>query len=226
MTPFYTGDIGTSGSRGIRGADRNAASLLDAIYRDGSEPSEASIILPDVAVSLIEQLLVGVKLVFEQGATEFFLHETFALGRVLPVGEPHLFTMSSMSATMRSTMMWVFLPLASLNNSVRASLARFRSSTGSTCFSASTTSFACSSCSARKFLKTQYRKMNLEREQADSSISPIGNCTSLDPESPRDRIKEELINVSFFTGLLLTSSVQKLPSFCEENNAVQKPTAF
>ena len=50
----------------------------------------SSVILPDVAVSLIEQLLIGVELVLEQSAAQFLLHETLALGRVLPVREAHL----------------------------------------------------------------------------------------------------------------------------------------
>ena len=49
-----------------------------------------SVVLLDVAVGLVEQLLVGVQLVFEQRSTQFLLHQSLALGRVLPVGEADL----------------------------------------------------------------------------------------------------------------------------------------
>ena len=47
----------------------------------------ALVILTDVAVGFIEQILVSVKLVLQEGASQLSLHQPLALRGVLPVGE-------------------------------------------------------------------------------------------------------------------------------------------
>src|SRR5712692_7754648 len=48
------------------------------------------VVLPYVLIGLVKQLLVGVELVFKKRAAEFSLYQSFALTRVLSVGESHL----------------------------------------------------------------------------------------------------------------------------------------
>src|SRR5260370_4376042 len=48
-----------------------------------------SVVLPDILVSPVEQLLVRMELVLEEGATKFLLDQSFALARMLPIRESH-----------------------------------------------------------------------------------------------------------------------------------------
>lgn len=47
----------------------------------------SSVVLPDIPVSLVEQLLVPVQLILEEGLPELLLNQPLSLGRMLPVGE-------------------------------------------------------------------------------------------------------------------------------------------
>ena len=47
------------------------------------------VVLADVLVCPVEQLLVRMELVLEQGAAKLFLHESLALGCMLPIRKPH-----------------------------------------------------------------------------------------------------------------------------------------
>src|ERR1017187_5053541 len=53
-------------------------------------PEWLSIVLADVGVGFVEKILVAVEFVFEEGFSQFLLHEAFALGGVLPIGEADL----------------------------------------------------------------------------------------------------------------------------------------
>ena len=48
------------------------------------------VVLFDVGVCAVEQILVRVQLVFQQGLAQLLLYQPFTLGGVLPVGEAHL----------------------------------------------------------------------------------------------------------------------------------------
>ena len=58
--------------------------------RGKDQRKPASVILPNVAVGFVEEVLVGVELVFEEGAAEGLFDFAFALGGALPSVEPDL----------------------------------------------------------------------------------------------------------------------------------------
>src|ERR1035441_4337826 len=62
------------------------STLRSVVHQSGS-----SVVLADVGVGFVEELLIGVEFVFEEGAAEFLLDQALALGGVLPVGEADLF---------------------------------------------------------------------------------------------------------------------------------------
>ena len=86
-------------------------------------PYDGSVVLADVAVRLVEQLLVSVELVLQQRAASSFCTRRSPWLVCCQSGKRTFFTMSSMSATMRSTMMWVF-PALRLREKLRQGFLR------------------------------------------------------------------------------------------------------
>jgi hypothetical protein len=54
-------------------------------------PFAALVVLPNIAIRLVEKFLVRVQFVLEQSAAKFFLHQPLPLARVLPIGKAHFF---------------------------------------------------------------------------------------------------------------------------------------
>jgi hypothetical protein len=57
--------------------------------QNGLTAPRGSVVLADIFICLIEQLLVCMELVLEQRATKLLLDQSFALTRMLPIGETH-----------------------------------------------------------------------------------------------------------------------------------------
>jgi len=78
-----------AGMRSGSGSQPQKGDYANRVDVGGSKASlRRLIILTDVAISLVEQLLICVELVFEQRAPQFLLHQAFTLSGLLPIWKP------------------------------------------------------------------------------------------------------------------------------------------
>lgn len=115
-------------------------------FGSGGKPRiRYSVVLPDVVIGLFEEFVVRMELVFEKGPAEGFLTSRSPARVFCHPGNLTRRTISSISATTRSTKIGVSSVLISLNRSVRAALSRSSSSSSGSSFSAWMVSLAMTS---------------------------------------------------------------------------------